>query len=116
MASPDIVHCASNKPNAQVEAFLRRPAFAPEAEAAATAVLADVRARGDKAVLAAARRFDKAALTLRELRVTDEELRAADRAVPQPRDKKDDEQVERAPRRAAPIAAERYVKVVAQPA
>ncbi len=70
------------KPVPEVEAFLARPAFAPEAEEAAAALLADVRARGDRAVLEAARRFDGAALTVAELRVSPAELREAAKAVP----------------------------------
>jgi len=70
------------KPDAGVEAFLARPAFAPEAEAAASAVLADVRERGDVAVIDAARRFDGAVLKVSELRVSKEELAAAAKAVP----------------------------------
>ena len=44
---------SQTKGNAKVEAFLSRPAFAPEAEAAAAEVLADIRRRGNAAVLAA---------------------------------------------------------------
>jgi len=50
------------KPNAVVDAFLARSAFAPEAEKAAAEVLDDIRRRGDAAVLAAAKRFDGATL------------------------------------------------------
>jgi histidinol dehydrogenase len=82
METPLICHWSRKKSVPAVEAFLRRPAFAPEAEAAAAEVLADVRARGDAAVLAAARRFDGAALKAAELRVAPAELAAAARAVP----------------------------------
>jgi histidinol dehydrogenase len=77
-----IHHWTAKKPAPAVEAFLARPAFAPEAEAAAATLLADIRARGDAAVLAAARRFDGASLEAAELRVTPAELRAAAQAVP----------------------------------
>ena len=70
------------RPNAEVDAFLSRPAFAPEAEAAAAEVLADIRKRGDAAVLAAAKRFDRAVLAAGEMRVTAAELSAATKAVP----------------------------------
>lgn len=73
---------SAEKPTAAVERFLDRPAFAPEAEAAAAEVLADVRKRGDAAVLAAAKRFDGASLKASELRVTQAELAAAAKAVP----------------------------------
>ncbi len=73
---------SAKKPSREVEAFLARPAFAPEAEAAASALLADIRARGDAAVLAAAKRFDGASLKASEMRVSAEELGAAARTVP----------------------------------
>ena len=70
------------KPNAVVEAFLARSAFAPEAEEAAAAVLDDIRRRGDAAVLAAAKRFDGAALSVSGLRVPEKEIKAAAETVP----------------------------------
>jgi histidinol dehydrogenase len=77
-----ILNWSVRKPSAAVEAFLSRPAFAPEAEAAAAELLADIRVRGDAAVLAAAKRFDGAALKVSELRVPPAEVSAAARAVP----------------------------------
>ncbi len=77
-----ILNWSVRKPSAAVEAFLSRPAFAPEAEAAAAELLADIRVRGDAAVLAAAKRFDGAALKVSELRVPPAEASAAARAVP----------------------------------
>jgi histidinol dehydrogenase len=77
-----ILNWSVKKPTPEVEAFLARPAFAPEAEAAAVALLADVRARGAAAVVEAAKRFDGASLKPAELRVTAAELRAAAKAVP----------------------------------
>ena len=73
---------ALKKPSARVEAFLARPAFAPEAEAAAAALLAEIRRRGDAAVIAAAKRFDGASLKASELRVSAGEIQAAARLVP----------------------------------
>jgi histidinol dehydrogenase len=73
---------STKKATREVEAFLARPAFSPEAEAAAADLLKDVRARGDAAVCAAAKRLDGAALKASELRVSGEELRAAVQAVP----------------------------------
>jgi histidinol dehydrogenase len=70
------------KPTEEVETFLARQAFAPEAEAAAASVLADIRARGDAAVLEAVERFDGAALKASEVRVSSGELAAASKAVP----------------------------------
>lgn len=77
-----ILNWSVRKPSAAVEAFLSRPAFAPEAEAAAAELLADIRVRGDAAVLAAAKQFDGAALKVSELRVPPAEVSAAARAVP----------------------------------
>ena len=82
MKSVMIETWSRTKRNAKVEAFLARPAFAPEAEAAAAQVLADIRRRGDAAVLAAAKRFDGAVLTASEIRVSPAELKAAVAAVP----------------------------------
>ncbi|MBO7654037.1 MAG: histidinol dehydrogenase [Kiritimatiellae bacterium] len=73
---------SQTKGNAKVEAFLSRPAFAPEAEAAAAEVLADIRRRGNAAVLAAAKKFDGAALTAAQMRVSPAEWKAAAQAVP----------------------------------
>ncbi|MBQ7190759.1 MAG: histidinol dehydrogenase [Kiritimatiellae bacterium] len=70
------------KPAKRVEEFLRRPAFVPAAEAAAATVLADIRQRGNRAVLDAVEKFDHAKLTPKRMRVTDAELEAAEKAVP----------------------------------
>jgi len=70
------------KPSPAVERFLKRPAFDPEAEKAAAIVLADVRKRGNAAVLAAARKFDGAILKASELPVSKEELATAAKEVP----------------------------------
>ncbi|MCL1888608.1 MAG: histidinol dehydrogenase, partial [Kiritimatiellaeota bacterium] len=68
--------------NPAVEAFLNRPAFDPRAEAVATQVLRDIQARGAPAVLAAVKKFQGAALTLRGLRAGDAEIAAAKKGVP----------------------------------
>ena len=65
----------------EVDAFLHRPAFDPAAESAAASLLAEIRARGAPAILAAARRFDGAKLTVSSMRVTAAEQAAATRAV-----------------------------------
>ena len=76
-----IVRWSPDRPILAVEAFLRRPAFDPTAETAATKILADVRKRGLPAILGAALRFDGAKLTPATLRVKDSELAAATREV-----------------------------------
>jgi len=70
-----------NKPAPVVEKFLMRPAFAPQAELAATEVLADIQKRGNVAVLAAARKFDGASLKVAEMQVSKTELSVAMKAV-----------------------------------
>jgi histidinol dehydrogenase len=76
-----IVNWTPRTPSPAVEAFLRRPAFDPAAEAAAATLLAEIRQRGEPAILAAARRFDGAKLTAATLRVTPDELTAASQQV-----------------------------------
>jgi len=68
--------------NPEVERFLARPAFPAAAEEAAAKVLADVRTRGARAIVAAAEQFDGASLRPSELRVPAAEINAAARAVP----------------------------------
>jgi len=61
-------------PSRAVTEFLSRPAIEPEAEAVASKVLADIRARGDKAVLEYVEQFDGAKLTAAKLQVTRQQL------------------------------------------
>lgn len=82
MSAPVIVKWSPDLPNLAVEAFLSRMAFPAEAEAAAAEVLADIRRRGDAAVLAAAKKFDGAKLSAAEMAVSKEELSAAAKQVP----------------------------------
>ncbi|MCL1922067.1 MAG: histidinol dehydrogenase [Kiritimatiellaeota bacterium] len=82
-ASPvNIAAWSTKKPNPEVERFLARPAFPAAAEAAAAEVLADIRQRGERAILAAAKKFDGASLKPAELRVSAAETAAAAKAVP----------------------------------
>ncbi|MBN1675415.1 MAG: histidinol dehydrogenase [Kiritimatiellae bacterium] len=76
-----IAKWAPETPSDVVTAFLERPAFDPAAEETAREVLAQVRARGDAAVLEAAARFDGAELSADRLRVTSAELLAARQAT-----------------------------------
>ncbi|MDD2598446.1 MAG: histidinol dehydrogenase [Kiritimatiellae bacterium] len=69
-------------PSPTVEKFLRRPAFAPEAERVAAEVLADIRQRGNPAVLAAVRKFDGATLKVSEMLLSQAELADAVKGVP----------------------------------
>lgn len=79
-----IVEWSSRRPQPVVERFLKRPAFADDAEAAAREVLADVRARGDAAVRDYAARFDGSVLTPARLRVDAPAIAAAAKAVDAP--------------------------------
>lgn len=64
-----------------IDRFFARPAFPEKAEAVAREVLADIRRRGDAAVLEAIRRFDGAELRPSRLRVSGREIEAARAAV-----------------------------------
>ncbi len=81
MKTVRIVNWTPRTPSPVVETFLRRPAFDPAAEAAAATLLAEIRQRGESAILAAARRFDGAKLTAATLRVTPDELTEASQQV-----------------------------------
>lgn len=77
-----IVFWSERRPVPEVDAFLKRPAFNPKAESVAAEMLADIRERGDEAVLAAVSRVDGVELSPSEMRISDEEIKAAVRAVP----------------------------------
>lgn len=64
-----------------VQDFLNRPAVHEPAEEAARIALADIRKRGDKAVLAAAKKFDGYKGTAKGMRVTKKEIEAATKQV-----------------------------------
>ena len=66
----------------RIERFNARPAFPEEAEKASAAVLADIRARGDRAVAEAVAKFEGAKLSPGRFRVGDDELEAAAERVP----------------------------------
>lgn len=64
-----------------VKDFLQRPAIDPAAEEVARDILARVRADGDAAVLHYAQTFDSPNLSLRQVRVSESEMKAARKAV-----------------------------------
>lgn len=72
------------RPSPVVEAFLRRSPIQSQAESIASAILADIRKEGDKAVLRHARRLDTPDLKRTQLRVHDDEIAAASAAVDAP--------------------------------
>lgn len=78
-----IVEWSENKRQSRfVSAFLARSAFPEEAEKAAAAVLAEIRARGDAAVAECVAKFEGATLSPRQFRVSQGELAKAEAAVP----------------------------------
>ncbi|MBO5940616.1 MAG: histidinol dehydrogenase [Kiritimatiellae bacterium] len=72
----------SKRPNRAVTEFLERTAFPEEAEKAAFEVLADMRARGDDAVVDYVAKFEGAKLTPKRFRVSASEMKKVDAAVP----------------------------------
>ncbi len=73
---------AKKKPSKVVTSFLARSAFPEEAETAASAVLAAIRARGDAAVAEYVAKFEGAKLAPAQFRVSAAELKKVDAAVP----------------------------------
>ncbi len=76
-----IVKWGTDKKYKKVENFLLRPAVEEKAMQVAATVLADVRERGDKAVIECARRFDGSNISERRLRVSPGEIAEAKKAV-----------------------------------
>ena len=76
-----IVKYTPHKELPELEAFLARPAFAPEAEETARRVLADVRAAGDKAVQKYTKEFNGIQLAPARFAVAKEERIAASEQV-----------------------------------
>jgi histidinol dehydrogenase len=72
-----IVKWGTDKRYKKVEDFLLRPSVETHAMEAAATILADVKERGDKAVVEYARRFDGSDISSRRLRVTPEEMAEA---------------------------------------
>ena len=73
---------AKKKPSKVVTSFLARSAFPAEAETAASAVLAAIRARGDAAIAEYVAKFEGAQLAPAQFRVSAAELKKVDAAVP----------------------------------
>ena len=84
MSTKQIISTATWSPSSsssKVDALLNRPAFEPQAEAAARSVLDAIQKEGDKAVLRFAKKFDGSSLTAASMRVTPEEIAAAAKQV-----------------------------------
>ncbi len=76
-----IVKWGTDKKYKKVEDYLLRPSVEDRAMEAAATILADVKERGDKAVIECARRFDGSNVSTRRIRVTAEEIAEADALV-----------------------------------
>lgn len=72
-----IVKWGTDRKYKKVEDFLLRPSVEKQAMETAAAVLADIKERGDKAVIEYARRYDGSRVTTRSIRVTPEEIAEA---------------------------------------
>ena len=73
-----VVHWNPARRSTTVEEFMMRPTFDPEAEKVASELLADIRSRGEAAVLAAMVRIDGVAVCASELRISQKEFEAAE--------------------------------------
>lgn len=79
--SIQILKYSPHKEAPELERFLARPAFDPEAEATARRVLEDIRAHGDKAVQKYSKEFNGVSLAPAKFAVPREEMLAAAEAV-----------------------------------
>ncbi len=76
-----IVTWSSDRKYKKVENFLLRPAVEEKAMQVAATVLADVKERGDKAVIEYARLYDHSNISVRRIRVSPEEIKDAKKGV-----------------------------------
>ena len=75
------INCCEKEWRSQLDALCNRPAYPPAAEKAAAEIIADVRARGVEAICEYAEKFDHVKLTADSLRISDEEIAAAEKLV-----------------------------------
>lgn len=76
-----IVKYSTRGRSAKIENFLKRPPVEKGADQVAATVLADIRKRGDRAVVRYARQFDRSPVSVDTLRVGREEMAQAAKAV-----------------------------------
>lgn len=76
-----LVHWSPDRRSKAVQEFLMRPAFDSEAERVASAILTDIRRRGESAIFAAIANIEKVVLKPSEIKVSEAEFDAADKAV-----------------------------------
>ena len=76
-----IIDCTDADYKQTLQSLYTRPACPPEIEERAQAIVDEVRAHGDAAVLSQIAKFDRVILTSPALKVSDEEIAAAKKAV-----------------------------------
>lgn len=76
-----IVKWGTDKKYKKVDDFLQRPHVEEQAMQAAATILADIKERGDKALIECARRFDGSNISNRRIRVSPQEIDEAKRLV-----------------------------------
>ncbi len=76
-----IVKWGTDKKYKKVDDFLQRPSVEEQAMQAAGRILADVKERGDKALIDCARLYDKSNISARRIRVSPAEIAAAKKIV-----------------------------------
>lgn len=81
MNNQRITTWSRNQDNEIVSKFLSRPAFDPKAEVVASELLADIRARGNTAVLEAVAKIDGITLTPDNMRISAAELDTAEQSI-----------------------------------
>ena len=72
------IDCCKDDWRSQLDALCNRPAYPPAAEKAAAEIIADVRARGVEAICEYAEKFDHVKLDFDTLRISAEEIEAAE--------------------------------------
>ena len=78
-----IVNWSPARRSRTIEVFLKRPAFDSDAEKIAADMLADIKSRGESAVLAGIAKFEGFSLKPSELRVSDAEFKDAESKIPE---------------------------------
>lgn len=75
------IDCTGQTAITELEALYRRPGYPPEIEKGVAEIIAQVRTGGDDALCQLAEKFDRVKLEQSMLRVTDEEIREAERTL-----------------------------------
>ncbi len=75
------IDCCRDEWRSQLELLCNRPAYPPAAEKAAAEIIADIRARGVEAICEYAEKFDHVKLDFDSMRISAEEIQAAEKQV-----------------------------------